>query len=535
MKILPFVACVLLPLSGYSQAIDFEYLMDKERSIKRETNFDSLANGYYFLFDKYYYIDETKANDYLSKFFILSKENNDSLRISLYYAQKAMRHFYDEKYEEAIVLADSTMIYSKSSDHFYFLEAALIQIRGYNFFKRFREAIEIGRKLVQDPRFEEIPIQIAKVHFNIGQSYRGLNNDSSLFFLKKSIPYLIENPDNQVLLHIYHSLAEEYRDNSEFDSALHYAVMAVELASDTARYNELDYLLPAYNYHWILRHFGQLEKANELANEIQRKRYSAKVKSIEFPELYSKQAYFEFLRSKQMYRLILLVSLLIVVLLFLFFFIFFTKRLKTKEEELSKSLQLNEVLLLETNHRVKNNFQMILSMINISARDFDLSVQKFVEQTRAKIASMARIHEYLLESSTSGRLNSIMFLNEVLNSLKESLDLSDNNISISFETKDFTLSPKVLTILGVILNELVINSVKYAFIDKCGGSIQIKVEKQGNEVKMTFRDNGQGLGQAKLVSSSSGMSIISSLTRQIKGNLEISNNLGTVVEISFTS
>jgi two-component sensor histidine kinase len=530
MKILPFVVCILLSLSGYSQTIDFEYLMDKERSIKRETNFDSLANKYYDLFSDFYYLDEDKSNFYLNEFFKLAKVHKDSLRIGIYYYENLKRDLYDNKYLSSYKNAVQSASFTKNLDNFHYLETIQIQMMALNFLGENQKAEVIGKELIKESEFPDHPVQLAKIYFNLGIAAKGLLKDSSAVYFYKAIPYLVENPENNVLLHLYHNLSEFYQERNQLDSAMKYATLSLGLANQTG-YDEIDYLLPAYNYQQLLFRTGRMKEAADMAGKIRMNRYKGKVKFIEYPQRFSRSLYLEYLSNKQKNRFIFLVSFFIMVLIILFFIGFYNWKLKKKGQELTESLNLNKVLLLETNHRVKNNYQMMLSMLRLNV-DVGQSTQQFIKQTEARISSMSKVHDLFLQNSQAP-IDADLFFREIIESLDESLGLSNKNIKVHFDTNDYEFERDLIITLGLIVNELVVNSLKYAFLERDSGEIRISLEKKEECFIMIYRDNGIGVEPNSSHTKGTGMAIISSLAKQLKGEAKILQGQGTRVEIGF--
>ena len=217
----------------------------------------------------------------------------------------------------------------------------------------------------------------------------------------------------------------------------------------------------------------------------------------------------------------------------------FLKRKKI-EEDVKNSLKEKEILLKEIHHRVKNNLQIISSLLNLQALTFEdkNSREKFKESIN-RIKSMAIIHEMLYRS---GNL-SVVKIKDYFESL------------ISFITGTYTVSTKITTELivnsesevldidkaipcGLILNEMISNSLKYAFKDRKSGKISIRFNefpKKEKNFELIVEDDGVGISKNFdfLNVESFGMQIIHSLVSQLDGSIALENKFGTKFSIQF--
>jgi two-component sensor histidine kinase/predicted hydrocarbon binding protein len=213
---------------------------------------------------------------------------------------------------------------------------------------------------------------------------------------------------------------------------------------------------------------------------------------------------------------------------------------KKIEEDVKNSLKEKEILLKEIHHRVKNNLQIISSLLNLQALSFEdkNSREKFKESIN-RIKSMAIIHEMLYRS---GNL-SVVKIKDYFESL------------ISFITGAYTVSTKITTELivnsksevldidkaipcGLILNEMISNSLKYAFKDRKSGKISIRFNefpKKEKKFELIVEDDGVGISKNFdfLNVESFGMQIINSLVSQLDGSIALDNKGGTKFSIQF--
>jgi two-component sensor histidine kinase len=215
---------------------------------------------------------------------------------------------------------------------------------------------------------------------------------------------------------------------------------------------------------------------------------------------------------------------------------------KQFEAQLKASLQEKEVLLKEIHHRVKNNLTIVSSLLELQAETIqDEKARMILRESQARIYSMAHIHEHLYRSQNLARID----MSQYIRSLGEYLRLSynANGITLATEVVDVALDIDTAIPCGLIVNELVSNSLKHAFPPGRNGSrpgsdeIQIKL-RSGDEddVYLLVRDNGVGLPPDLGWShgSSLGLELVDRLTRQLRGRLEIeAGDGGTTFRITF--
>jgi len=208
------------------------------------------------------------------------------------------------------------------------------------------------------------------------------------------------------------------------------------------------------------------------------------------------------------------------------------------EKKLKKALAEKEVLLKEVYHRVKNNFSVVSSLINIQARQVrDPRDREMFREMANRIMSMAAVHQQLYQSGSLDRIDFAEHLEKVSASIVQSYELSSGRIKLSVRSKaDFFLPLDTAIPCSLIANELISNCIKHAFPGGRAGEISILLSSGEEGARsMTVRDNGVGLPADKDISQSDslGMKIISLLVKQINGTLEMESDGGAVFRVSF--
>ena len=209
------------------------------------------------------------------------------------------------------------------------------------------------------------------------------------------------------------------------------------------------------------------------------------------------------------------------------------KRLEIQVSEKTKDLKvaLNQkgLLLKELNHRVKNNMQTIVSLIRLQADEIeDYKFKNIFITVQNRINAMSHLHELLYQQDNISHVNAYAYFDILINELKESYR---SEVDINFNIK-IDLKMEQAIYCGLILNELITNSFKYAFPCK-KGNININLVKENNKNKLYISDNGIGYIQ-DTESSSFGLILVKTLAvEQLRGDIKINSTSGVKVEITW--
>lgn len=232
----------------------------------------------------------------------------------------------------------------------------------------------------------------------------------------------------------------------------------------------------------------------------------------------------------------------IVVLVLLRQIILFNDTKKAKKQQeiakklLKKSLKEKEFLLREIHHRVKNNLQVILSLLSLQSQYLvDDHDQELFLESQYQIRSMAMVHEKLYESDNISSINFSDYLKTLLNSLIHNSEYDYSQISYELDIEDIQLNIETSVPCGLILNELVLNYLKHSFKPDKDGKIIITMHKEDDQYHLNIVFEGGGSvtdsqmqGKTKL-----GLNLVDTLVKQIEGSLEILNDKGIVYKIIF--
>jgi two-component sensor histidine kinase/DNA-binding response OmpR family regulator len=213
-----------------------------------------------------------------------------------------------------------------------------------------------------------------------------------------------------------------------------------------------------------------------------------------------------------------------------------TERRRT-ERQLETSVSEKEILLKEIHHRVKNNLQVISSLVNLQSRSvIDEEALKVLRQSLHRIRSVALIHEKLYHSADLARINLAEYIRNLAGYLLRSYGMCVETIALDVKTEDVLLGLDAAVPCGLILNELVSNSLKHAFPDGRRGHISIGLcAGGGGELTLVVADDGVGLPANFDVrhATSLGLQLVNALVSQLDGTLEVHSNGGAIFRITF--
>jgi PAS domain S-box-containing protein len=210
---------------------------------------------------------------------------------------------------------------------------------------------------------------------------------------------------------------------------------------------------------------------------------------------------------------------------------------KHAEQKLVKSLQEKDVLLKEVHHRVKNNMQIISSMLKLQARHItNEEALQHINDSQNRVRSMALIHEKLYQTDDFEEIEFYGYVRSLINYLILSYRELMARISIQIEIKDIWLDINTSIPCGLIINELITNSLKYAFPDDRKGIISISLTKaDSDKLKLEIKDNGIGFPKGFTIETndSLGLQLVTALSKQLHATLEVKRDEGVCFTFEF--
>jgi two-component sensor histidine kinase len=209
---------------------------------------------------------------------------------------------------------------------------------------------------------------------------------------------------------------------------------------------------------------------------------------------------------------------------------------KLADDRLQRSLLEKETLLREIHHRVKNNLQIISSLLYFQAQKIknpeDLAA---ITDGRERLRAMIVVHETLYQSKDLSRIQLAGYVQSLAEQLAQSYVSRDRRIATRVEIGDQALPIEIALPCGMIVSELLINAFKYAFPDGRDGEVMIRVTHADERLAITVSDNGGGLpeGFAPDQTTSFGWQLINGLATQLNGTVSVARDHGTAVTVSF--
>ena len=212
-------------------------------------------------------------------------------------------------------------------------------------------------------------------------------------------------------------------------------------------------------------------------------------------------------------------------------------KIKAKNQIITKALKDRELLLHETHHRVKNNLQMISSLLNMQSKYVDdPKAFEVLQNGRNRVQSMAILHKSLYSSDDLTKVTLQNYFEGLTESIFNSYNKSDSEILATIKAKGILMDIESVIPIGLIVNELVTNSLKHAFLKRVIEKPEITIEMTENSdvYKLEVKDNGIGINEEMLQKGdveSFGQRLIRSLTQKLKAKIEMSNKSGTCVTV----
>jgi PAS domain S-box-containing protein len=210
--------------------------------------------------------------------------------------------------------------------------------------------------------------------------------------------------------------------------------------------------------------------------------------------------------------------------------------MQQQAEILKKILIEKDTLLKELHHRVKNNLQIISAISIMQEENLDKNTRKIFKDFQSRIKAMAKIHETLYKSEDIGQLKINEYISNLIDNLILSYKTNTKRIKIKLDIEEINFDLRIAMYYGLIINELISNSLKYAFPNNRAGKIIISTKKNDdNSIVLKIKDNGIGIPDEidYLSPETMGLKIVSILTKQLKGTISLNRGKGTEWIITF--
>ncbi|WP_106794261.1 tetratricopeptide repeat protein [Aquimarina sp. Aq78] len=465
--------------------------------------------------------DDENGLIYYNKALTLSKKiGNEEFRAHILGAVGEMymrqKEFEKAKYvlEESISIAEKTNYTEVITSGYNNLSQINVEE------KRFNKAIEYTKKALQIRLEKGSSENITLSYLTLGDIYDKLGNTKiAVSYYDKALLVATETNALPQLSKVYHALHKYSNGKKEYKKGYEYLL----------QYNAVKDSLFSKEKHKQLR---EIQAKFDLENKEKEVEILTKENKIKVLENESQ-------RTTQILLITGLVALIIVLVTLLYAYKNKQKTnriLAEKNSKISQTLKDREILLKEVHHRVKNNLQIVSSLLSLQDKfSENKSATEILQEIQNKIQAMAIIHEKLYKSSDLSLINLQTYLDGLLTHFKTSYQLSERNITINRSIEEINLDMDHLVPCGLIVNEIIANSIKHAFQDDQGGQISIEASRNKDQCILTVKDTGVGFPEDFEIenSRSLGMQLIQGLTQQINGSIHIISNPGAYYTIAF--
>ena len=207
-----------------------------------------------------------------------------------------------------------------------------------------------------------------------------------------------------------------------------------------------------------------------------------------------------------------------------------------KNNQISEALADKELLLKEIHHRVKNNLQVVSSLLGLQSEYIkDESALSAINEGRNRVRSMSLIHQNLYKEHNLKGISMKSYLDKLISGLFDTYNINEEKIKLSLTIQDIDLDVDTVVPLGLITNELVSNALKHAFKVKKEGTISVSLQENGDVLELIVSDNGDGLGKQNINEdiASFGYQMIYAFKDKMNADLDISDVHGTSVKLSI--
>lgn len=354
-------------------------------------------------------------------------------------------------------------------------------------------AVEINKRLNNLNSLTHNYMNIADIYRRMGKPAEGL----PYAILAKDISMQLNSPTR--IGNAYGMLSSVYRSMKRYDSALHYFQLADHISDS----------------------FANISKSQMIA-EMQT-RFETEQKESEIERLGAVNA----IKNKQIQYLVgglVLFGLLAAAMVLLY------RRVNKQKELITRQTKQLEVMMKELHHRVKNNLQIVSSLLSLQTyRLKDEESIAAIRESQQRVQAMSFIHQRLYKTDQLTSVNIREYITDLTESLLASYGYDRDGFDLQIVVENEIMDVDKALPIGLIVNEIVTNAFKYAYHDVKYPSLHITCTEDGNDINLIIKDNGAGLDEAKWKQSggSFGKQLVTTLCRQLRAKQTLEVNNGT--------
>lgn len=456
---------------------------------------------------------------------IQKKLDNDSLAVEYYLSGKEIH----------IKLKDSILIaISDNNLGYFYLERGDVR----------KAKLYLNKSLAIKLHYDD-KTSIANTMNNLGEVYHQLGMlDSASYYYHKALTNAYLSNTELSTISISNSLAKLYLDTRDYSRALTYLSKTRPIAKLNSKndlllenyklssqvYTKLNDYIKAYSflelYIKLNSEMFNIEKTKGI-NELQFQ-YDTEKKDLTIQNLNE----VNIIKSKSLKirnTSLIVISIVLFLSFILAMFLFHAYKAKRK------ALDQVQLLMREKQHRTKNNLQLLSSVLSLQSLKADDENRNMALAGEHRVQSIVLLDKLLSNDSQSDQVEVKTYIQNLVEGLKEAYD-HQNRITFDLQLDSFLLAAPQATHLGLIINELITNSLKYAFINYDNPIIKVTCQKdEENHCRLSIKDNGPGLSKEfnLATTSSLGLKLVKTMSKQLKGKYEIKGDDGFEFQLNF--
>lgn len=400
---------------------------------------------------------------------------------------------------------------------------------------------------------------IALAKTNVGTAMVNLKNFDGEQYLKEAEMFGLANNDRAILVVTHEANGDLALSRKDFKKAIIAYQKGLDLTKNISRREQmvLFYQKLAKSYNLMGDHakaFRFLQEGQNLADTLLNAENlrqmnelsvvyetSQKAKEIERLNAETRIKDAETRQSKRERNSFILISALLLALAIVAYRAFISNKRKKEQldvqnQVIETALHEKEILLKEIHHRVKNNLQLVSSLLNLQSYFIkDEMALDAVKDSRNRVQSMALIHQNLYQEENLTGIDVADYINKLTDNLFQSYNIHGNRIKLIKDIQPLNLDIEVVVPLGLILNELITNSLKYGFPGNREGALRISLKEEDALLKIRVHDNGVGLPEdfSSQDNKSFGYNMIRDFLHKMKGEMRVFSEDGAKIEIDI--
>ena len=505
---------------NYKESLSFHY---KALKLAEQENIKSSIAKYHNNISRIYYVfnDYEKAIFYAEKSIEIEKSIGPSPE-NLIYRAINLSNYYNEsgKPEKSIILLSEMINLNDSLLKNATLNAYMSNNLGQAYFKQsildksveyYQIAYDFFKSIDDSANFSVLGINMAHCEVLLGNSKKALSylGESFLF----TPPELLEMEQKR---YAYEIAILVYKKMSNYPLAFHYSELLRTLKDSIYQTDQLMAIAE------MQTKYETKQKQDSILNQQKWIQQQTKLNT----EIEAGSRY------KTMLLFFMVAIILILLVVGILNYVQYKKKQKLNQILLAQNEMIelknkeNEILLAEIHHRVKNNLQVISSLLSLQGKSIeDKTARIAIESGKQRIKSMELVHKMLYESSTYSFIEMKEFTEKLVQNLSDVFGIEKKNFLFNYSSPPLNLDIDTAVPLALILNELVVNVFKYANTDQL--KLIISIEIADDLLVMKIIDNGPGTDEKSLLTSDSfGLKLVKLLTKQLAGTMDLKNENG---------